>query len=133
MPNLRQFIITMMNSSLISLSWNHLLNGQNWQQLLTNHVPHLDVFNLLLTVIIDPLSLLLDMDNIIHSFDFFSTKYDDWHVAIGQSKYNVHHRLHIVYLHTLRFSIKPPYMYSESQQIILDTFNMHTTAINDAQ
>jgi len=85
MPNIRRFILGMMISSYISPFWMDSLNGQYWQQLLTNYVPHIDIFELLLNVIIDPYSQ-LDMDAVILSFDYFSTKYNDWCIIMNQSK-----------------------------------------------
>jgi len=98
MPNLRQFIITIQTLSRVSLFWEDLLNGQHWQRLLTKHVPRIDVFDLFMNLILDPYDSIPDMDTIVHSFDYFATKYDDWHVAINQSKYSIYHRRKIIIL-----------------------------------
>ena len=146
MPNLRQFIISILTSPSISLSWDTLLNGHNWQQLLINHISHLDVFDLFVFVIGNPNTFLLDMNNIVHSFDYFSTKYDDWHVAITQSKYNIKYHCKIIILiyflkykfkcfyvanrirlHALRYSKDPPCKLGYEQQMVLGTFTIHST------
>jgi hypothetical protein len=65
----------MVISSDISPFWMDSLNGQYGQQLLTNCVPHIDIFDLLLYVVIVPHSQ-LNIDAIMSSFDYFSRKYD---------------------------------------------------------
>jgi hypothetical protein len=86
MPNLRRFILVMTISSFISPFWADLLNGQHWQQLLTSYIPQLNTFDLFLSVFTHSNSQ-IDIDAITHSFDYFTTKYNDWCLIIDQSKY----------------------------------------------
>jgi hypothetical protein len=66
----------MVISSDISPFWKDSLNGPYWQQLLTSSIPHIDIFEFLLVVLIVPHSQ-LDINAIIPSFDYFSRKYND--------------------------------------------------------
>ncbi len=85
MPNLRRFTIVIWASSFISSFWEDSLNGQYWQELLTSYVPRLNIFDLFLKIFIYRNSQ-LDINSIIHSFDYFATKYNDWYLKIDQSK-----------------------------------------------
>ncbi|CAF4075935.1 unnamed protein product [Rotaria sordida] len=133
MPNLHQFIISIENSRFISSSWNHLLNGHNWQQLLTNYLPHLDVFDLFITVFIHRNSPVLDMKAVVHSFEYFSAKYDDWSIKINQSRFSINRRTQQVELHALRCSKALRYQYVNLRRTVLDTINIYSTAITNAQ
>jgi len=95
MPNLRGFVLTMITSSFISPFWADVLNGQHWQQLLTSYVPQLNTFDLFLQVFIDS-NLNIDIDAIIHSFDYFTTKYNDWCLNIYQSRHRFHNHGKII-------------------------------------
>ncbi|CAF2820881.1 unnamed protein product [Rotaria sp. Silwood2] len=75
-----------------------------------------------------------DMDTIVHSFDYFATKYDHWHVIINQqSQDNIHHRSKIVNLHASTYSKKPRCQQDFHLSIVLGTFDMHSAATADAQ
>ncbi|CAF4294217.1 unnamed protein product [Rotaria sp. Silwood2] len=75
-----------------------------------------------------------DMDTIVHSFDYFATKYDHWHVIINQqSQDNIHHRSKIVNLHASTYSKKPRCQQDFHLSMVLGTFDMHSTATTDAQ
>jgi hypothetical protein len=76
----------MVISSDSSPFWMDSLNGQYGQQLLTNCVPHIDIFDLLLYVVIVPHSQ-LNIDAIMSSFDYFSRKYDGRCIAMNQAKF----------------------------------------------
>ncbi|CAF4106821.1 unnamed protein product, partial [Rotaria sordida] len=133
MPNLHQFIISIENLQFISSYWNHLLNGHNWQQLLTNYLPHLDVFDLFITVLIHRNSPVLDMKAVVHSFEYFSAKYDDWYITINQSRFSINRQTQQVELHALRCSKELRYQYVNLRRTVLGTINMYSTAITNAQ
>ncbi len=85
MPNLRRLIFQMVIFSDHLSFLDDLFDGHYWQQLLTNDVPHTEIFDLSLNVLMNPDSQ-LDINTIIPSFDYFARKYDDWYVTINQSK-----------------------------------------------
>ncbi|CAF4257344.1 unnamed protein product [Rotaria sp. Silwood2] len=75
-----------------------------------------------------------DIDTIVHSFDYFATKYDHWHIIINQqSQDNIHHRSKIVNLHASTYSKKPRCQQDFHLSMVLGTFDMHSTATTDAQ
>jgi hypothetical protein len=86
MPNLRRFIIGAKSSPSMSPFAATLFDGYQWQQLLTSHLPHLDIIDFFL-YIIDP-DPFLDMNTIVHSFQYFVTKFNDFHVAISRSQFS---------------------------------------------
>jgi hypothetical protein len=90
MPNLRQFIIEAQSSPSISPFSATLFDGCEWQRLLTSHTPHLDTINFFLHMI-NP-SPFLDMNAIVHSFQYFVTKFNDFHVAISRSRFSSNHQ-----------------------------------------
>jgi len=84
MPNLRRFIVTIICSSTI-LSWcRDVFDGYKWQKLLTTNASHLNVFDI--SLFIQGLNLVSDVDMVLKSFDYFATKYDDWYLAIRRSQ-----------------------------------------------
>jgi hypothetical protein len=87
MPNLRQFIVTVIYSSKVSRWWTNIFDGHQWQQLLTNNTFHLDIFRISLVI---HRSDILDVDIALKSFGSFATLYDDWYVGINQrqSRFN---------------------------------------------
>jgi hypothetical protein len=84
MPNLREFIITIICSSTISPWCRDIFDGYKWQQLLTRNTSYLNVFDIFLCT--DGLNLVSDVDIVLKSFDYFATKYDDWYLAIRRSQ-----------------------------------------------
>lgn len=80
MPNLRRFMVTVINLSPIPLQWGEVFDGQQWQQILMTHTPYLDIFDILL--ITDKLNRVPNSFATLNSFDGFSRIYPDWYVAI---------------------------------------------------
>lgn len=85
MPNLRRLILALISSSFISPTWEDMLDGQYWEELLTIYVPQMNTFDLFLRVYTHPNSY-IDIDDITHSFDYFATIYNDWYLTINQSQ-----------------------------------------------
>lgn len=77
-----------MSSEQISPYINDLLDGHQWQQMLTSDVPHLKTFDFLIGLF-DTRSL-LNMDDIVHSFQYFVLHYDGWHMAVERSRLVTH-------------------------------------------
>jgi hypothetical protein len=85
MPNLRQFFFSTIISSLpASHSLTIALMGNEWQRLLSINTPHLDIFDIFLSI--ENTHMVADTNVIIKSFDYFARKYEDWYVAIHQSR-----------------------------------------------
>ena len=85
MPNLRQFIISIIISSfLTSNSLTIALMGDEWQRLLSINTPHLDIFDIFLSI--KNTDMGADTNAIIKSFDYFARKYEDWYVAVHRSR-----------------------------------------------
>jgi len=90
MPNLRQFIITIICSPSFSSLCGSMFKGDQWQRLLTNGPFQLDVFDIFLFV--KHSDLILDIDVVIKSFDYFASIYDDWYMAIHQFQHTRNNR-----------------------------------------
>jgi len=88
MPNLRQFIFTLLSSEQVSYYIDDLLNGHEWQQMLTTHVLHLKTFDFLMSLFSPP--SLPDINDIIYSFKYFFVHYDGWHMTIKRSRLFTH-------------------------------------------
>jgi hypothetical protein len=86
MPNLRRFIVTIIYSSLRSSLWTNMFDGCKWQQLLENNKLDLEIFDIYLHIY--SLNFRSNMDTILKSFDYFTTKYNDWHLATHQSRFS---------------------------------------------
>lgn len=82
MPNLQEFSFTFIVEYIHTPSIDVLLNGINWQQLLTSHVPHLIKFDIHISFLTH--NRLLNSKLILDSFRCFLTQYHDWHIAISQ-------------------------------------------------
>jgi len=90
MPNLRQFIITIICSSSFSSFCGNMFKGDQWQRLLTNGPSQLDAFDIFL--FIKHSDLILDIDIVIKSFDYFASIYNDWYMAIHQFQHTRNNR-----------------------------------------
>ncbi|CAF3743671.1 unnamed protein product [Rotaria sordida] len=84
MPNLREFTFTFIVGPLDTPYYNILLDGNNWQQVLTSRVPYLNKFDFHMSFYMFEESFNLDL--ILNSFRCFVTQYDDWHMAISRWK-----------------------------------------------
>jgi hypothetical protein len=116
MPNLRRFIVTIICSSTI-LPWcRDVFDGYKWQQLLTRNTSHLEVFDI--SLFIQGLNLVSDVDMVLKSFDYFATKYDEWYVAIDRSRFSFNNQGKIEEKNSLLRNIDV-YNYYLEQQISL--------------
>jgi hypothetical protein len=88
MRNLRQFIITVKSNGKDSSLIDNLLDGHQWYQLFTNYTPHLNIFDIFVYILHS--NPQLDMNGVIHSFEPFTRNYDDFHIAVDQSRYNIY-------------------------------------------
>ncbi|CAF0908414.1 unnamed protein product [Rotaria sordida] len=84
MPNLREFSFTFIVEHLHTLFIDVLLNGNNWQQILTSHLSHLTKFDIHMSFLTH--DGLVNSKLILDSFRCFCTQYDGWHMAISRWK-----------------------------------------------
>ncbi|CAF4926457.1 unnamed protein product [Rotaria sp. Silwood1] len=131
LPNLRQFIFTLIASEQISHYINDLLDGHHWQRILTNHVPHLKTFDFLIDLL--GTQALLNIDYIVHSFQYFVVHYDGWHMTVERSRFCVEKPGDYVSLRTLTYSINRPECNLVESDIVLATLDVRSTLITDAQ
>jgi hypothetical protein len=82
MPNLQKFSFTFIVEYLHTPFIDVLLNGINWQQMLTSHVPHLIKFDIHISFLTH--NGLLNSKLILDSFRCFLTQYHGWHMAISR-------------------------------------------------
>jgi hypothetical protein len=82
MPNLQRFIITFTVPFSDLSDTIDLLNGYEWYKLLETHISHINVLDIFIYIKYAISSE--DLDNILHSFENFSKKYDDWQVIINR-------------------------------------------------
>jgi hypothetical protein len=80
MPNLHRFVFTYLFDIYIPPFTTDLMNGQNWREILTSHVPHLNKFDFHMSFLTsgEP----IDLDNILNSFKCFSNLYHQWDMCI---------------------------------------------------
>lgn len=86
MPNLIYFYFHL---EIQKSSWpfpNELLNGYIWKEMFENYVPCLSQFEF--HMLIMKRYPKLDLDSVINSFDYFVTKYTNWHMIIDGWKYH---------------------------------------------
>ncbi|CAF3987268.1 unnamed protein product [Rotaria sordida] len=81
-PNLQDFSFTLINEHLDTPFIDDLLDGNNWQQILTRHVSNLNKFNFHMSFLTD--EGLFDLNLVLNSFRCFLTRYDNWHMAISR-------------------------------------------------
>jgi len=86
MPNLRRLIVTIIYSSSLSRLWTNIFDGYKWQQLLETNTLDLEIFDIYFHVY--SLNFRSNMDTILKSFDYFTTKYNDWHLTTHQSPFS---------------------------------------------
>ncbi len=84
MPNLREFCFTFFVGHFDTQYFDILLDGNNWQQTLTSHVPYLNKFDFHISFLM--VEELFDLDWILNSFRYFVVQYDGWHMAISRWK-----------------------------------------------
>ena len=94
MPNLRLFSIAVIYKSSMPLCWRNLFDGYQWQQILTNKTPYLNEFDIFIWI--NDLDLVSDVNTTLESFDYFTNKYNDWHVAIDGSFPNQNNQSKII-------------------------------------
>jgi hypothetical protein len=83
MPNLHELNFTFIMEHRAIPFNDVLLNGNIWQNLLTIHVPHLNKFDIHISLVREEL---FDLKSILDSFRCFITQYDGWHMAASQWK-----------------------------------------------
>ncbi|CAF3122637.1 unnamed protein product [Rotaria socialis] len=131
MPNLRRFIITIIVLTSTSSFCKNVFNGHLWQQLLSNSAPHLDVFEIF--VMIKYANTKPNFDSLVNSFDYFARKFDDWHVAIHQSRRNYNTQKQQLSLHGFRYSKQVRHCHTSTTRIVLGTLTLHESVIKQAE
>ncbi|CAF4470688.1 unnamed protein product, partial [Rotaria sp. Silwood2] len=131
MPNLHQFIFTFMSSHEISLYIDDMLDGHQWQQMLTSYVPHLETFDFLIGLFYT--RPILNMDYIVHSFQYFVAHYNGWHMAIEHSRLITDESEDYISLRTLTYSMNRRENDPVESNILLGTFDVRSTLTIDAQ
>ncbi|CAF2969993.1 unnamed protein product [Rotaria sp. Silwood2] len=151
MPNLRRFNIAARSSLSNSPFSATLFDGYQWEQLLTIHVPHLDTIDFYLYMT-NP-SRSIDSIAIIHSFKYFLTKFNDFHVAISRSQFRPNDQRKIkfiidllnsenpceyfsgenVRLRAFMYSKKARHIYFLGEKMILGSLNMTSSVTIDAE
>jgi hypothetical protein len=144
MPNLIQFTITFMLINKILTNIIDVLDGQFWEELLSRHAPRLCKFDFFISVIHTGRQL-VDLDDIVDSFEYFLTRYDGWHMAasrwlcglLSRSKLKFDYKIGIylnlkfleqkIHLRTLNYSNKLRYTDSIHTDIVCGTFEMRST------
>ncbi|CAF1283481.1 unnamed protein product [Adineta ricciae] len=81
-PSLEEFCVTVLNDNMNAPFMDLLINGHNWQRLLTSYMPNMKKFDFLMTFLIGDKSL--DSTAILHSFNYFQRQYDSWHMAVSR-------------------------------------------------
>ena len=82
MPNLQEFSLTLITGRLDTSFIDVLLDGNNWQQMLTRRISNLNKFDFHISFLTD--QGLFDLNLILDSFHYFLARYDGWHMAISR-------------------------------------------------
>ncbi|CAF0820182.1 unnamed protein product [Rotaria sordida] len=114
MPNLRQFIFTITSSKRISRYIRDLLDGYKWQHLFS-------------------IRAVINMDDIIHSFQYFVEHYDGWHMSVECSRLWTEKLKEYISLRTLTYSTNRREYNSLEPSMILGTLHVQSTLITDDQ
>lgn len=149
MPNLRRLIVTItLTSTMLSLSRN-ILCGTIWQQLLVANASYLDVFDIF--VLIRYSNSITNLDNIIHTFNYFERKFDDWYMGIHRSYRHCNRQsktdkttLYLQYiicnnseqqicLHGFRYSRRFRCHHTNGARVVFGTLNIYSNMTNDSQ
>ncbi|CAF3298577.1 unnamed protein product [Rotaria sp. Silwood2] len=85
MPNLHRFVFTIIVDKNISPFMMDLINGQNWREMLTCHVPYLNKFDFHMSLLTNGQPI--DLDNILNSFRSFINLYEKWDMCISRWKF----------------------------------------------
>ncbi|CAF4658888.1 unnamed protein product [Rotaria socialis] len=85
MPNLHRFVFTIIVDKNISPFTMDLINGQNWREMLTCHVPYLNKFDFHMSLLTNDQPI--DLDNILNSFRPFINLYEKWDMRISRWKF----------------------------------------------
>jgi len=85
MPNLIHFYFHLTIRKALWPFPGELLNGYVWQQMLESYVPYLSKFEFNMSIL--KRRPKLDLDSIVNSFEYFVTKYNNWHIIINRWKY----------------------------------------------
>jgi len=86
MPNLMHFYFLL---TIRRMTWSfpgELLDGDVWKQMLEVHVPYLSKFEFHMSI--EKGRPKLDLDIIVNSFEYFVTKYSNWHMIINRWKFD---------------------------------------------
>lgn len=86
MPSLHRFVFTLLVDQNISPFIMDLINGKNWQVMLTTYVPYLNQFDFHISLITNGEPT--DFNEILDSFRCFSKLYYQWQMAINRWKIN---------------------------------------------
>lgn len=85
MPNLHRFVFTLLVDLNISPFTMDLINGKNWHEMLTSHVPYLNKFDFYISLLTNGEPI--DLDNILNSFKCFLNLYHQWDICITKWKF----------------------------------------------
>ncbi|CAF3013411.1 unnamed protein product [Rotaria sp. Silwood2] len=131
MPNLRQFVFTLTSSKQISRYIHDLLDGYGWQQILTSHASNLKKFDFLIGLF--GIRAFINMDYIVHSFQYFVAHYDGWHMTIERSRLWAEKSEEYISLRTLTYSTNRRECNSLESSMVLGTLHVQSTLITDDQ
>ncbi|CAF3211177.1 unnamed protein product [Rotaria sp. Silwood2] len=131
MPNLNELIFTFITKISNTPFIDILFNGHIWQQILINHVPYLNKFNIHISVLTD--KGLFDLKSILDSFRCFVTQYDGWHMAVTRLQpFERPIKYEEIVLHTLNYQhLVPRHEYYEITNICCSTIEMISTYSSD--
>ena len=83
MPNLIQFTFTFTLLNKVLTRTIDVMNGYFWEDLLSQKIPHLCKFDFFISVLFIGW-MIIDIDPIIDSFEYFVTHYDAWHMSANR-------------------------------------------------
>ncbi|CAF1059695.1 unnamed protein product [Adineta steineri] len=130
MPNLRRFIFTVISlSSSISYLHRNLFRGDEWELLSKNRLSQLDIFDIFLHIQYSNFGL--DMNIVVNSFNYFTTKYDDWYLAVHQSQCTFYNKKKYINLRGFRRSKKARHHVFSQMRMVLGTLNIYSTSMAD--
>lgn len=86
MPNLQYFFFIFGPYNSRHVFPVELYDGYEWKEMLELYVPHLSKFEFHMSIL--KAYLPVDLDIVIDSFEYFVTKYSNWHMIIDRWKFN---------------------------------------------
>ena len=86
MPNIHRFIFTLIVDYHISPFIIDLIDGKNWQEMLTTYVPYLNKLDFHISFVTNGMPM--DLNEILNSFRCFLKQYYQWQMGIKRWKVN---------------------------------------------